>query len=77
MIRKFVSKHIHPNLSINELNRLDKVLSHFNTKMIQNLSVGGGKTLRQDCFFSNKINERYAAEEIFEGVMFAAEREYE
>lgn len=77
VIRKFVSKHIHPNLSINELNRLDKVLSHFNTKMIQNLSVGGGKILRQDCFFSNKINERSAAEEIFEGVMFAAEREYE
>jgi hypothetical protein len=45
--------------------------------MIQNLSVGSGKTLRQDCFFSNKINERSAAEEIFEGVLFAAEREYE
>jgi hypothetical protein len=78
MIRKFVSKHlpkdIHRNLSINEEERLRKVLSHFNTKMIQNLSVGSGKTLRQDCFFSNRINERSAAEEIFEGVLFAAER---
>lgn len=40
MFRKFVSKHIHRNLSINEEERLRKVLSHFNTKMIQNLSVG-------------------------------------
>ncbi len=81
MIRKFVKKHLpkamRPNLSINEEERLRNVLSHFNTKMIQNLSVGSGKTLRQDCFFSEKINERSAAEEIFEGVLFAAEREYE
>jgi hypothetical protein len=45
--------------------------------MIHNLSVGSGKSFRQDDFFSNKINERSAAEEIFEGVLFAAEREYE
>lgn len=81
MIRKFVSKHLpkdmHRNLSINEEERLRKVLSQFNTKMIQNLSIGSGKSLRQDCFFSNKINERSAAEEIFEGVLFAAEREHE
>jgi hypothetical protein len=83
MIRKFVSKHlpkeedIHRNLSINEEQRLKKVLSQFNTKMIQNLSVGSGKTLRQDDFFSSSINERSAAEEIFEGVLYAAEREYE
>jgi hypothetical protein len=77
LFRKYVSKHIHRNLSINEEERLRKVLSQFNTKMVQNLSVGSGKTLRQDCFFSNKINERSAAEEIFEGVLFAAEREYE
>lgn len=62
MLKKFVSKHVSPNLSINEEERLRKVLSHFNTKMIQNLSEG--KTLRQDCFLSTKINERSAAEEI-------------
>lgn len=78
LFKKFVSKHIHRNLSINEEERLRKVLSQFNTKMVQNLSVGSGKTLRQDSFFSEeKINERSAAEEIFEGVLFAVEREYE
>lgn len=80
-IRKFVSKHlpkhIRPNLSINEEERLRKALSQFNTKMLQNQSVGSGKTLRQDDFFSKKINERSAAEEIFEGALFAVEREYE
>jgi hypothetical protein len=77
MLKKFVSNYTGPNLSISEKQRLRKVLSHFNTKMIQNLSVGSGKTLRQDCFFSNKINERSAAEEIFEGVLIAAQREHE
>lgn len=78
LFRRYVSKHIHDNLSVNEEERLRKVLSQFNTKMIQNLSVGSGKSLRQDCFFSEeKINERSTAEEIFEGVLFTAEREYE
>ena len=80
IIMKFVKKHlpkaIRPNLSTNEEERLRKVLSHFNTKMIQNLSES--KTIRQDSFFSEeKINERSAAEEIFEGVLFVVEREYE
>jgi hypothetical protein len=77
LFRKYVSKHIHHNLSINEEERLRKVLSQFNTKMVQNLSVGSGKTLRQDSFSEEKINQRSAAEEIFEGVLFAVEREYE
>lgn len=81
MIRRFVSKHlpkdIDRNLSINEEERLRKVLSQFNTKMIQNQSIGSGKSLLQDCFFSTKINERSTAEEIFEGLLFAAEREHE
>ena len=79
MIRKFASKHlpkdIHRNLSINEKERLRKVLSHFNTKIIQNLSEG--RTIRQDSFFDEKLYERSAPEEILEGVLFAAEREYE
>lgn len=77
MLKKFVSKHVSPNLSTSEEHRLRKVLSQFNTKMVQNLSVSSGKTLRQDCFFSTKLNERSAAEEIFEGVLIAAQREYE
>jgi hypothetical protein len=80
-IGKFVSKHlpkdIDRNLSINEEERIRKVLSQFNTKIVQNLSVDSGKSFRQDCFFSDKINERSPAEEIFEGVLFAAEREHE
>ena len=76
MLKKFISKHVSPNLSISEEHRLEMVLLHFNTKMIQNLSVGSGTTLRQDCFFSTKINERSAAEEIF-GILIAAQREHE
>jgi hypothetical protein len=79
MLKRYVLKHVLPkrSRSISQDERLRKVLSQFNTKMIQNQSVGSGKTLRQDCFFSTKINERSAAEEIFEGVLIAAQLEHE
>jgi hypothetical protein len=79
MLKRYVLKHVLPkrSRSISQDERLRKVLSQFNTKMIQNQSVGSGKTLRQDCFFSTKINKRSAAEEIFEGVLIAAQLEHE
>ena len=74
-LRKVVKDQLGRMLSTFEELRTGKVLSQIRTKVIQNLSQG--RTLKQDDFFSTNIDERSAAEEIFEGVLLAAQREYE
>lgn len=44
-------------------------------KILKNESLG--KTLRQDDFFKKSINERSIAEEVFEGIILKAQKEYE
>jgi hypothetical protein len=75
LLNRAVKEQMRRKLSPLEESRTGKVLLQFRTKVIQNLSQG--RTLRQDGFFSGSINERSAAAEIFEGVMLAAQREYE
>jgi hypothetical protein len=74
-LKKVVTDQLRRKLSTFEELRTGKVLLQFRTRVIQNLSQG--RTLRQDDFFAGDINERSAAEEIFEGVLLAAQREYE
>jgi hypothetical protein len=62
-------------LSTLEEVRTGKVLSQFGAKFKQNLRER--RTLREDGFLSRNTNERSAAAEIFEGVLLAAQREYE
>lgn len=40
-------------------------------------NIRAGKNLRNDEFFSNHIDERSTAEEVYEGVLLASQREYE
>lgn len=42
-----------------------------------NLKLKEGKTIRNDNFFADNINDRTDGEEIFEGVIVASQREYE
>jgi hypothetical protein len=75
LLNRGVIDQMRRKLSTIEESRTGKVLLQFRTKVIQNLSQGG--TLRHDGFFSSGIDERSAAAEIFEGVLLAAQREYE
>jgi hypothetical protein len=75
MLNRVVLDERRRKLSNREKFRTEKVLSQFRTKVLQNLSEG--KSLRQDGFFSSSIDERSAAEEIFEGVLLAAQSEYQ
>lgn len=47
------------------------------TKSVIERNLGQGKIPRNDGFFEGSVNERSAAEEIFEGTLIAAQREYE
>jgi hypothetical protein len=55
--------------------RIGAVYSFAIDKILKNKETG--KELRQDSFFDTNQNERSAAEEIFEGVILKAQREYE
>ncbi|MDQ3969537.1 MAG: hypothetical protein M3275_14230 [Thermoproteota archaeon] len=74
LLKKGVKDQMRRKLSTPEEYRTGQVLFQFRTKLEQNLREG--RTLREDGFLSRSINERSAAE-IFEGVLLAAQREYE
>jgi hypothetical protein len=75
MLKRVVLDQRRRKLSTREKFRTRKVLLQFRTKVLQNRSEG--RSLRQDGFFSSSIDERSAAEEIFEGVLLAAQSEYQ
>ena len=47
------------------------------TKSVIERNLGQGKIPRDDGFFEGSVNERSSAEEIFEGTLITAQREYE
>lgn len=47
------------------------------TKSVIERNLGQGKIPRNDGFFEGSVNERSSAEEVFEGTLIAAQREYE
>ena len=62
-------------LSKKEEVRIDRALKLTKEKIDANLR--SGKSLRDDGFFESRVDERSTAEEIFEGVLIASQREYE
>jgi hypothetical protein len=75
MLKRVVSDQRRRKLSTLEEIRTGKVLLQFRTKLEQNLREG--RSLREDGFLSRSVNERSVAAEIFEGILLAAQREYE
>mgnify|MGYP007101914403 CR=1 FL=1 len=62
-------------LSKREKERIDRVNNATIKKIEENRKAG--KTLRDDGFFSNSIDDRSSAEEIYEGILLASQKEYE
>lgn len=62
-------------LSKKEKDRIVLVKDVTTEKIEENIKAG--KILRNDDFFSNNINNRSTAEEIYEGVLLASQKEYE
>ncbi len=62
-------------LSKKEKERIDQV-NKFAVKKIEE-NVDAGKTLREDEFFKGTVDDRSTAEEIYEGVLLASQKEYE
>lgn len=62
-------------LSKNENKRINSVISGAEEKIKNNLK--SGKELRTDNFFAENYSKRSTAEEILEGILLVAQREYE
>lgn len=62
-------------LSKKEKERIVRVNDVTKKKIEENIK--SGKSLRNDDFFSNSIDDRSTGEEIYEGVLIASQREYE
>jgi len=65
----------HRVLGPRERMRIDETLRFGAIKVKENIT--NGRQIRQDSFFQDQPSERSAAEEIFEGVLLAAQREHE
>ena len=71
-----IGKEIHEKfLSKAESRKIETVYSCAKEKIESNLK--DGKALRNDGFFSKKMDDRSSSEEILEGTIFAAQREHE
>ena len=74
-IRKLVEDFRRRALSHREVLRVDTVLTFAATKIQEN--IASGQQIRQDGFFTAQLDGRSAGEEILEGILISAQREYE